>query len=71
MKVNAVLVEFETLLDLGSTAACKVLGVAYPTYAKYRAGTRPLPRYHRNHIEDIGRLSRRALLQLINERAYG
>lgn len=71
MKASKVLVEFEAKLGLGSTKACVVLGVSYPAYAKYRSGTRPLPLYHHNHITDIGRLSARALNELINERIYG
>jgi hypothetical protein len=65
------LVEFEALVGLTSTQACLVLGVAYPTYAAFRNCSRPLKPYHRNHIEVIGRLSRRALAQLIDERING
>jgi len=65
------LVEFEALVGLGSTKACLILGIAYPTYAAYRNCSRPLQPYHRNHIEVIGRLSRRALSQLIDERING
>lgn len=65
------IVEFEALVGLGSTDACRVLGIAYSTYAAYRNCGRPLQPYHRNHIEVIGRLSRRALSQLIDERVNG
>lgn len=68
MKTSKVLVEFEAMLGLGSTKACLVLGVSYPAYAKYRSGTRKLPKYHDHHIRDIARLSSRALSQLISER---
>jgi hypothetical protein len=71
MKKSKVLIEFETLVGLGSTKACIILGVSYPAYAKYRSGARPLPLYHHHHVTDIGRLSRRALEQLIVERIYG
>lgn len=71
MKENQQLVEFEAHVGLGSTYACVLIGMAYPTYAAYRNGSRALPTYHSNHIEDIGRLSRRALSQLISERIYG
>lgn len=71
MKKSEVLVEFESLVGLGSTKACIILGVSYPAYAKYRSGARTLPLYHHHHIMDLGRLSRRALIQLINERVYG
>lgn len=70
MKENATLVEFEALVGFGSTYACRLIGVAYPTYAAYRSGLRPLPIYHINHIQDIGRLSQRALGQLIKERIH-
>lgn len=65
------LVEFEAMLGLDPPQACQVIGIAYSTYAAYRNCSRPLQPYHRNHIEDIGRLSRRALAQLIDERING
>lgn len=71
MKTCEALIEFEAMIGLGSTFACRILGVSYPAYAKYRSGTRALPRYHQNHVEDIGRLSRRALADLIAERIHG
>lgn len=67
-KRNKLLVEFEALVGLGPTQACQILGIAYSTYAAYRNCGRPLQTYHRNHIEVIGRLPRRALSQLIDER---
>lgn len=71
MKQSKVLIEFEAAVGLGSTYACRILGVSYPAYAKYRSGTRALPLYHQNHVKDIGRLSRRALAELIDERING
>lgn len=71
MKELTLLVEFEAMTGLGSTKACQLLGIAYPTYAAYRNCTRTLQPYHANHIEVIGRLSGRALAQLINERING
>lgn len=68
MKELKLLVDFEDMLGLGSTQACQVLGIAYSTYAAYRNCGRALQPYHRNHIDAIGRLSRRALVQLIDER---
>jgi hypothetical protein len=65
------LVDFEDMLGLDPPQACQVIGIAYSTYAAYRNCSRPLQQYHRNHIEDIGRLSRRALTQLIDERING
>jgi hypothetical protein len=67
-KQYKLLTEFEALIGLGPTQACLILGIAYPTYAAFRNCSRPLKPYHRNHIEVIGRLSRRALSQLIDER---
>ena len=67
MTINAVLVQFEEDIGFGSSTACRILGVSYPAYAKYRAGTRKLPAYHANHIAVIGRLSRRQLADLIKE----
>jgi len=70
-KQYKLLVEFEALVGLGPTKACQVIGIAYPTYAAYRNGSRPLQPYHRNHIEDvacIARLSSRALAAIIRER---
>jgi hypothetical protein len=70
MAENKILVEFERHVALGSTTACRLIGMAYPTYAAYRSGLRKLPLYHKNHIEDIRRLPRRLLKELINERIY-
>lgn len=71
MMTSEVIIEFEVRLGLGSTYACRIIGVSYPAYAKYRSGTRPLPLYHKRHIEAIGRLSPRELTNLINEHAHG
>jgi hypothetical protein len=65
------LVDFEDMLGLDPPQACRIIGIAYSTYAAYRNCSRPLQQYHLNHIEDIGRLSRRALTQLIDERING
>lgn len=65
------LLDFEALVGLDPPQACRVIGIAYSTYAAYRNCSRPLQQYHANHIEDIGRLSRRALAQLIQERING
>jgi hypothetical protein len=65
------LVDFEAMLGLDPPQACRILGIAYSTYAAYRNCGRPLQPYHANHIEVIGRLSRRALAQLIDERING
>lgn len=65
---NQILEEFEEYIGHGSTPACKLLGIAYPTYAAYRNESRELPTYHVNHIDTIYRLPARSLKQLINER---
>lgn len=65
MPLNATLVQFEAAIGFGSTVASRILGVSYPAYAKYRAGTRTLPRYHQLHIEVIGKLSRAELDKLV------
>lgn len=43
--VNQTLLDIEKQLALGPTFVARLLGVAYPTYAAYRSGARPLPRY--------------------------
>lgn len=65
-----ILVDFEAMIGLDPPQACQIIGIAYSTYAAYRNCSRPLQQYHANHIEDIGRLSRRALAQLIQERLH-
>lgn len=65
---NKILVDFELRTGLGSTAACKLIGIAYPTYAAYRSNARPLQPYHRNHVEDLLLLPKRTLNKLIKER---
>lgn len=70
MPINAELIEFEALIELGSGSASRILGVSYPAYAKYRSGTRDLPLYHQRHIEVIGRMSRADLLKLIRDYAH-
>lgn len=66
-----ILTDFEAMIGLDPPQACQVIGIAYSTYAAYRNCSRPLQQYHANHIEDIGRLSRRALTRLIDERING
>lgn len=68
LMANPILEDFEQYVDLGSTKACKLIGIAYPTYAAYRSGSRSLPQYHENHVNDLYRLSQRELRQLIQER---
>lgn len=65
---NKILLDFERRVGLGSTSACKLIGIAYPTYAAYRSNSRPLQPYHRNHVADLLLLPKRTLQQLIKER---
>lgn len=51
--LNPVLLNFEAKIGLGATYASALIGTAYPTYAQYRSGRRPLPLYHRRHIEAL------------------
>lgn len=71
MSALQALVDFEAVLGLDPPQACQVIGIAYSTYAAYRNCSRPLQQYHQYHIEDIARLPRRALAQLIDERING
>jgi hypothetical protein len=68
--MNPVLIDFEAQTGLGPTYVAKLIGTAYPTYAKYRAGDRPLPLYHERHIEALLLMSQRSLQQLIDRYAY-
>jgi len=65
---NKTLVKFERHLGLGPPQACKVIGIAYATYAAYRNCSRELQPYHANHVADIMRLPVRLLQQVIKER---
>lgn len=67
--MNHILIDFEQSVGLGPTSACCLLGVAYVTYAHYRSGHRPLPRYHAVHIATIKLLNRVQLQRRIEELA--
>lgn len=69
--MNPILLNFETRIGLGATFAARLLGTAYPTYAQYKSGDRPLPRYHRNHVQALLLLAPDVLQQLIEEHCYG
>lgn len=69
--MNATLLQFEQSTALGPTRAARLLGVAYPTYAQYRSGLRPLQPYHANHIQALLLLSKPALAKLIAEHVHG
>lgn len=67
--MNPTILGFEKATALGPTYAARLLGVAYPTYAQYRSGRRPLQRYHERHIEALLLLPRGSLDRLIKEHA--
>lgn len=67
---NQTLVQFEAETGLGPTFVARLIGTAYPTYAKYRAEHRPLPLYHERHIEALRCLSTPNLLKLIERHVY-
>lgn len=69
--MNPILLQFEAHVRLGPTYAARLLGIAYPTYAQYRSGRRPLPHYHQNHIQALRLLPEAALRALIEEHANG
>jgi hypothetical protein len=68
---NKVLIDFESRVDLGPTYAARLIGIAYPTYAAYRSGSRELPDYHRNHVQALLLLAPEVLSDLKEEHAYG
>lgn len=69
--LNKALVQFEAQVGLGPTYVARMFGIAYPTYAAYRSGSRELPDYHRNQIELIMLLSDHARQKYIKDYAYG
>lgn len=69
--MNSTLIQFETKVELGPTFAAKLLGVSYSIYAQYRSERRPLPRYHRNHVQALLLLPKRDLALTIKEHVYG
>lgn len=69
--MNETVIAFEAHLELAPRAAARVLGVGYSTYAHYRSGMRPLPRYHQYHMQDLLALTRNRLLERIMERTNG
>lgn len=68
--MNATLLQLEKATGLGPTYAARLLGVAYPTYAQYRSGRRPLQLYHERHIEALLLLPRATLRKLTDDHAY-
>lgn len=62
-----VLIGLERHTALGPTAAARLLGLPYVSYAQYRSGLRQLKRQHLNHIKAVMRLDPRALRQHIED----
>ena len=71
MPMNLILVDFEKRTELGPTYACRLLGIAYPTYAHYRSEHRALPGYHALHIEHLLNAPAEYLQALIQKDVYG
>ena len=69
--MDALLQQFEQRVDLDAKRAAKLLGFAYSTYNQYQTGLRPLPRYGRNQIKALLRLSDPQLAEQIREVVYG
>ena len=69
--VNQTLVEFEQFVGLEPVRACRLLGIAYVTYAHYRNNSRELPPYHQRHIRNLGHMTPRQLEAIINEVCSG
>lgn len=66
-QVNKVLLDFEGHIGMGPTFACQLLGVAYPTYAQVRSGSRTLQKYTLRHIQALTLLPSETLQSLIEE----
>lgn len=65
------LIDFEKYVGLPPAQACRLLGIAYVTYAHYRSEFRALPGYHSRHIRTIYMLSDTQLTTLKSEVADG
>jgi protein tyrosine phosphatase (PTP) superfamily phosphohydrolase (DUF442 family) len=65
--VNTLLLELEKNYAIGPTFAARLLGVAYPTYAAYRSGSRALQLYHERHVQSLMMHSDAQRQQLIQE----
>lgn len=68
--LHPVLIDFETQTGLGPTYVARLIGTAYPTYAKYRCCERPLPLYHERHLEALLTMSRKNLQLLVTKYAH-
>ncbi|MCB1865160.1 MAG: hypothetical protein KDG50_06990 [Chromatiales bacterium] len=65
--MNNTVLEFEDQIGLKPTSACRLMGVAYSTYAQYRSGRRDLPLYHEHHMRALLLLAKGELRSLILE----
>lgn len=68
--MNETLLNFEKRTGLLPAFAAQLLGIGYSTYAAYRAGTRALPQYHRNHVRAILDRSEAHLKRYTKEHAH-
>lgn len=69
--MNLILLDFEQRTELGPTAACRLLGIAYATYAHYRSEHRKLPGYHVSHIRHLLNAPPAYLAAVITEEIHG
>jgi hypothetical protein len=70
-QVDRNLITFEKHAGIGPVAASRLIGCAYATYAQYRSGLRPVPKYHKQHVEQLMRVDARLLAEFILEYCHG
>lgn len=68
--MEKLLLDFEKHTGLGPTKAAKLLGFAYPTYAQYRNGERPIKKYGRRCVQAMMLLSQENLDAMIKEHVF-
>lgn len=68
--MNDLLLQFEKHIALGPVLAAELLGYAYPTYAQYRSGRRPLTLYAERHIQAVMLLPGPALNAVLREHVF-
>jgi hypothetical protein len=69
--MNLILLDFEQRTELGPTAASRLLGIAYATYAHYRSEHRKLPGYHAQSIEVLLNIREDELAAFIRKYVHG
>ena len=69
--MNKCIIEFEESVGLDTPGAARLLGIGRSTYTHYRSAMRPLPDYHRKHMEVLMRVSQKLLRELIEESIDG